>query len=416
MKNILIVQNYNLNKGDASVAYAMIEVLKDNDVNLSITSYIPEVAIQEYNINAYEWLVSYRKAKFARSSLLKKMFLLQELLWVIYSFIWLLFKKIGVLLWLPVNKKQTINAYLNADLIILTGGHHYTNFNNFPTNFSHIWAMFFAQQLNKKTMMYAQTVGPFFGKWGGLTRYLTNLIVKKSNVVTLRESGSLRNCNGKNVFVTAESVFSLQTKLELAVNIKILKQIRQNEKKVVGITIHHIYYKYYYSKQEYISRMKNIINDIIDNYNCNVLLIPMESNKLIYNDRHLAQEIKELLNQPDRFLIIEDDYTSTVTAAIIAYTDIFVGTKTHSIVYGLKGLVPTISISYQQKSTEFMKMFGFEENVITLKDLNIKEFKIIFERVYHNLQDIKNKQENMYKEVKEKSLLNKMYAYELLSN
>lgn len=416
MKNILIVQNYNLNKGDSSVACAMIDVLQDHDVNLSITSYIPEIATQEYNINAYEWLVSYRKAKFAKSPIQKILFLLQEILWVNYSLIWLLLKKIGTSLWIPANKRQTIKAYLNADLVVLTGGHHYTNFNNFPTNFSHIWAMFFAQQLNKKTMMYAQTVGPFFGKWGRLTRYLTNIIIKKTDVVTLRESDSLKNCNGMNVFVTAESVFALQTKMELADDINILKQIRQKKKKIVGMTIHHIYYKHFYSKQEYISRMKDIINDIIDNYDCNVLLVPMESNRVIYNDRHLAQEIKELLNQPDQFLIIEDEYISIVIAAIIAHTDIFIGTKTHSIVYGLKGLVPTISISYQQKSTEFMKMFGFEENVITLKDLNIKKFQTIFDRVYHNLQDIRNKQEKAYEEIKEKSLLNKVYAFQLLSN
>lgn len=414
MKNILIIQNYNLNKGDSSVVYAMIDALKSNGIHITTTSFDPELATCEYGVEAHDCLISFRRARFAGSRLKMIWYLLLEILWIAYSGVWLLFKKANVTLWLPSGRRKTVQAYLDADLVVLTGGHHFTSFNKFPGNFSHFWAVRFAQQLGKKNMMYGQTIGPFFGPFGGLTRCLTNRVVRRSDIITLREADCAKYCKGDNVFITAEAVFSLPTQPELANGVAALEHAIGDGKRVIGMTIHHIYFKHFYSREEYIDKMRKIIDNIIDNYDCNVLLIPMESNKLSYNDRHLAQEIRTQLHQPERFFVIDEDYTAIVTAAIIARTDIFIGTKTHSVVYGLKGLVPTISISYQQKSTEFMKMFGVEENVITMKDLNLHDFNTIFDRVYKDRDQIREKQRASYATVREQSLRNRDFAISLL--
>jgi polysaccharide pyruvyl transferase WcaK-like protein len=100
----------------------------------------------------------------------------------------------------------------------------------------------------------------------------------------------------------------------------------------------------------------------------------------------------EKSGQTDNIYILKEELDSHHTAAVIANTDIFIGTKTHSIVYGLKGLAPTISISYQDKSNQFMKMFDVYENAIDMKDLNVDDFMSIFGRVYNSKELYRTKQ------------------------
>jgi polysaccharide pyruvyl transferase WcaK-like protein len=101
---------------------------------------------------------------------------------------------------------------------------------------------------------------------------------------------------------------------------------------------------------------------------------------------------------------------------VIANTDIFIGTKTHSIVYGLKGLVPTISISYQDKSNQFMKMFNVSENAIDMKKLTVDDFMKIFARVYNSTDLYRTKQTDALPKVKRLAEMNNDILLGLLRN
>ena len=189
----------------------------------------------------------------------------------------------------------------------------------------------------------------------------------------------------------------------------------QAELLVFGLTIHHIYYKYFFSKEVYMRKMADIIDRIAMDYDCEVLLIPMESVTGNYNDVDMAWELKTMLKSPNRFTILGKDYDPIVVSAIIGSVDLFVGTKTHSIVYGLKSGVPTLSISYQQKANEFMEMFGVLENAIDLKDLDVLKFDAIFKRMINNLPSIRKQQEIAYVAIQRKSMENKELLMGLLS-
>ena len=64
-KNVLIVQNYNINKGDTSVIFAMKKSLLDMypDLTINLTSYDSVKAKKEYDLNSAEWLLDYRMIK-----------------------------------------------------------------------------------------------------------------------------------------------------------------------------------------------------------------------------------------------------------------------------------------------------------------------------------------------------------------
>ncbi len=408
MKKLLIIQNYNANKGDSSVIHTMKNTLKQadpDDLDIAVTSYDPEKAVEEYGLDAAEWIVNYRNIKLAKGKKDKIKHTLKEGSWIAYSMVWLLARKLGVDLGVPEFKRKTIDLYLNSEVVVLPGGHFFTNFNGFTTNFSHFYGLLFATLLGKRTMIYAETIGPFFGPFGKLTRRMTRFIGKTVDLVTVREKNSLKECSDfNNVQVTAESVFALEAAdPETA---KELVDLKKTDKLLVGVTIHHIYWKHYFNREKYISLMAGIFDRITREYDAEILIVPMELSMHEGGDRPIAREMIDAMTTEGTVRILEGDLDPITTAAVIAQTDLFIGTKTHSIVYGLKSSVPTISISYQQKSNEFMDMFGMLDHAINLEDLDVDRFMDIFAAVYKNRDGIRRRQTEALVRVREAALKN----------
>ena len=114
MKNLLIIQNYNANKGDSSVIHTMKKTISEMNSNIDIclTSYDPKMAREEYSLDSSEWIINFRSIKLANSKISKLYFFLKEFLWILYSVVWIVFYKIGLKLPLPKKKKKTILSEL----------------------------------------------------------------------------------------------------------------------------------------------------------------------------------------------------------------------------------------------------------------------------------------------------------------
>lgn len=410
MDRLLIIQNYNANKGDSSVAHAMTKSLKQEreGLEIAITSYDPRGATEEYGVDSAEWIFSYRNIKLSHSMLGRFFYMFREGCWFLYSIIWLAGFRAGLKLPVPLFKRKTIDLYLSSDVVVLPGGHFFTNLNGFPTIFSHFYGLLFAIILGKKTMIYAETIGPFFGKFGPITKAMTRYIMKKVDMVTVREKDSLKYCEGiENAHLTAECVFALESEPDLASELPILNTLKQNGRLLVGVTIHHIYYKHFFTKAKYVACMAGIFERIIDEFNANILIIPMEDSCHGGGDRPIAQEmIADMDKHGDRVHILEGDHDPMFIASVISNVDLLVGTKTHSIVYGLKGGVPTVSISYQQKSNEFMEMFGLSQYAIDLKVLTVDRFMEIFAKAVVHMDNISSMQKEALDHVRPAALEN----------
>lgn len=388
-KNILLIQCYNANKGDNSVAQTMVNAFKRDGYNVAVTAFNAAKAAEEYDVVAGEYLFSVWRARKAGSKVGMLAELLKEGLWVVYSFLVLLGYQCGWRLPVPSRKRTTLNGYMKADVVVLPGGHFFTSFNSLLNNLSHYYAMRFAQMMGKKTMVYAQTVGPYKGFSGKIERRLANRVLRKCDVVTLREAHSLEEYDGANCEVTAETVF--MNRMELVPGIKAENYVEVHGRDcVVGVTIHHIYYKHYFTHEEYVQRMAAIFRRILAAYNCVILIIPMEDKSFGAGDRNIAQEmIRAAACGEDRIKVAEGDLSSMETASLIADTELFIGTKTHSIVYGLKTATPTLSISYQQKSTEFMKMFGMERYAIPMQEIDADRVMVLFDDLYAHREAVR---------------------------
>lgn len=416
MHRILIVQNYNANKGDASVVHAMKQGLLEAHPGLDIrlTSYDSEQAERDYALPAAEVLISLRRMKTASNRLAFLRHAISEGCWILYSVLVLVAARCRLRIWVPSSKRRTIDFYLKSDLVVLPGGHFFTSLNSLPCLVTHFWALLFAILLKKKTMVYAQTIGPFFGQFAWLTQSLTRFLLKRVDLVTVREKDSLRLCAGiPHVFLTSEIVFALQSPSDTP-GMEDLLSLKRKSTLLVGATIHHLYYRHFFSRSEYVTRMAQIFDGVIADHNADVLIIPMEDAIHGGGDRPIAQEIAAAMSRSGRFHILKGEHDPVMSAAAISSTDIFLGTKTHSIVYALKAGVPTVAIAYQQKSNEFMELFGVRENAIDLCDLKPECVLSIVSSVIERRESLRALQLRRHKDVRQKALENNRLLLSLL--
>lgn len=100
-KNILLIQCYNANKGDNSVAQTMIDAFREDGYEVVVTAFDVDKAEKEYNVQTGEYLFSVWKARQASSTFLMIYELLKEVIWFFYSIFILFFYKCGIKLPLP---------------------------------------------------------------------------------------------------------------------------------------------------------------------------------------------------------------------------------------------------------------------------------------------------------------------------
>lgn len=417
LKKVLIIQNYNANKGDDSVVSSMLESLRtESETKFFLTSYDPRQAEQTYGVKAEDFLLNGRNIRLA-TGIKKYVYMIEELLFLTYMPLWYWGTCLHLPMPLSAKRRKVLALYHAADVVILPGGHFFTSFNGLFTNLSHFVGISAAFALRKKTMIYAQTLGPFWGWKGILEKFMLLQVLKKIDVITVRDQSSLtkfhRFC--KNIHLTADIVFAMQVPQLSKDNIELLQTARRLGRKLLGVTIHHIYYRHFFSREQYVSIMAESLQKCVKEFNLNLFMIPMENGMHQGGDRKIIAEILERSGiEKERIVIPSAELSSADTAALIAGMDYFIGTKTHSVAYGLKGGIPTLGIVYQEKTREFMKLFNQTDYALDLKGLQPETLFKTFSKLIMNQETVRATLKEKISEISKLALSNNQYLRELL--
>ncbi|MBP1644461.1 MAG: polysaccharide pyruvyl transferase [Bacteroidetes bacterium] len=390
MNKILITQHFSRNKGNVSLLYSLVESIKKNipDSDIIVSSYNPNETTKIFNYNCCEW-------PFITRNIIEKkgMFM-----------IWNMFKEsiiiclqiiVAILVRFKVIKANNlkgrfyfINILSSVDKVVSPGGHLFTNFNQFGAVFAHFYPLFLSSIIKKDYYVLAQTLGPFFGKWRFFAVLLTKYVVKHAKYVSVRDNYSLNNLSSLKIptsmiHKTNEIVFLYPDESKFEEDNVI------NDSITVGVTIHHLYYKHFMSKEKYLHETVSFLSKILELGNINIKLISMELN---VNDKGDHLFLKEIIQHFPNNENIYIDYISMDPRKVLntfSKLNYLIATKTHSVVYGLRKSVPTLAIAYNEKTTYFMKDFNLSQYSIPLKDFNANDAFDIFKLLMNNTDNVK---------------------------
>ena len=388
-KKILIINSYAPNRGDSAIIQSTIDTLKGTNTEITVSIAHPQYMSVMSGIDVISRIP-------ANISILTLFELIVMPIFVLLSKLNRFFLR-----FLSKEHQKVLIEYFDSDIILSAGGHHLTDINGLIPFLLQSYQLFLAILIGKPTVIYSQTIGPFI-RFPVLLKFITKFILNRVKLIMVREEQSkdiLINdlkIKESSVHLTADIVFLLKpSEANRIKNIFKAESINDTKNKLlVGITVYKS--KYYNSSNpekkfiDYKETMAKMADFLIETFNATVIFIPME---MQYNaDIPLIVNITDLMQHRNDVKILRNIYSSKDTMGIIKELDLFIGAKTHSIIFSLSQCTPVLCIAYHPKSQEFMKMFNVEKYSMDIESLDFKEIK-------DNIEDLINEKETVEKKI-----------------
>ena len=301
--------------------------------------------------------------------------------------------------------KAVIGAIKSCDLFISGGGSLLQDVTSTRSLLYYISLMKLAKNYNKTIMVYANGVGPIDGK---INRFWTRRILNKVDLITLRDEDSKRflgelGVKNENIYVTADPVFTLEPiEKEKVLNILDRESIPK-DKPMIGVAVRH-----WEDSENLIIHVAKTIDYIIEQYNVNVILIPMH----YPGDLDISNSILNNVNTKGCY-VLSNKYNVEDIMGIIKNLEMIIAMRLHSLIYAATQGVPMVGIVYDPKIEGFLKSIDMDF-MCPAENLKCHELVKKIDYVWKNRKELKEKLTVLDEKMKKEALKNTYMAKELL--
>lgn len=326
-----------------------------------------------------------------------------------------------------------IKLVLSSDLVINVSGDmwgdnaEHVGANRFEVD---LYKMRIAQLLNKKTVLFAGTPGPF-EKCNVLD--FAKEVYSHFDLVINREPTSTRNLKEWNFqsanvkdFACPAFLYDPQlNKTERTVISEIFDRL-ENKKPVVGFTIGGFNlpvgpYDMWPREEWQYDSFVEIIEHIVNTYDANVVMIshtngfelPPEFKLINGRDYPILKQLRDIvikkgnLRHPENVTLLEGPYLPNVTKKIIGRFDMMVTGRVHASVAAISQCIPTVFLNYESNFIPSTKMYGFADlagvGELVCEPGDTEKIKDTIDYCYKNRIQIKEKLNRRIPEVKQKA-------------
>ena len=281
--------------------------------------------------------------------------------------------------------KDFLKALKDADVVVSTGGHHITTIIAKSMVTAQVFDMMLAFIYNKPLLLWSQSIGTFDFKHLK-DKLMVHKILSQAKCIFIRDTASeeqirLMGVSLEHVKKTYESVFSLFDVVE--------NHVKPSEReKIMGLSVWTGNKQDPRLRQAYIDCLSGLVNHAI-NSGYKVRFFPMEMEGY---DKPYLKEIADNAGKKDACEIIDYWPTTREHLKLISQCRMFVGHKTHSVVFSLTAGTPLIAIAYHKKTNDFMVQFGLEQNCIDDSRITVEKLVKMFDEVNANLDAISQRE------------------------
>ncbi len=292
--------------------------------------------------------------------------------------------------------KDVFKAMSQADIVVFGGGSLLQDVTSSKSLYYYLGVMKMATLMKKKTILYANGVGPIKEP---ANQIKTRKILKKLTKVTVRDEESYDFVRGLGVSedkltLTADPVYNLQTE----------KQDLQQYLQKQGIELKNEYIPVMFRKfgdnLDYVNKMADICDSIIENFGFDILFTPME----YPNDYELMLQIQKKMK--NKSYIINERIEIPMLFEIIDNAKIVFSMRLHGLIYASVKNKPMIAFTYDPKVDSFCKQMGVDY-CIDYKDIRRIKFFENLDEILCNYESVKASVTKHYEVIKQKTLKNR---------
>lgn len=237
------------------------------------------------------------------------------------------------------NIPQVLNKIIKTDYLISGGGSLLQDSTSIKSLIYYLAIIFTAQFFRKKTIIFAQGIGPINNKY---LRKITAFLLKKASYVSVRDDNSLKLLKewGINANLCSDPVWNLNPSIQERTGNKVGIQLRDYS------TVHNAFLtqlafcinKHYKDKEIYIFSLQNQLDlDVCRNLRTRLISINPDLN---------IQVVENTSNDK----VIED----------IAKMDELIAMRYHACLIAIKNKVKLLPIDYDIKVEELAKEFNLD--------------------------------------------------------
>lgn len=384
--NILITDYYCAsNRGDAAILEGIYQSLENvyPNADIRVMTEHPRAAQLVHGFDAedqalagFQWRISKKNAARAYLSLLSPLYI----------------RGVPTPGFDYIKKRANIQPYLDADLVVSTGGQFLTDI-YFPEKVGVLWEHYFLSQLNIPVVIYAQTLGPFNRP---PYRRMTKKILEKAELIITRDKKSKNLVEdlgvSTQVYFTADAAFSMDAEVYRDTPLFRLNEkdnIPDNNETIVSISVRE--WKHTDENttvEDYSQTIADVADWLVEEKNSNVVFASTCTSLAGYHndDRLIAAQIVNLMecNERDKVQILTGEYMPQQLVGIYDQMDLHIGMRMHSNILALMSETPIVAIQYQFKTKGLMDMFNILDYMIDINNIERESLQCIVNNAFSN--------------------------------
>ena len=307
-------------------------------------------------------------------------------LWLLTAVIYKLFGKV-----FNQTKRELLQDITSADVVIDLWGIAFSDKLGVPRNWFRIIDRYVylitSKLLKKKFVKYTSSFGPIHTF---RTKHFARLFLgKMTDQILCREQESQKALKdlGINIPMQVCPDTALAMKPESIPDRSSLELFGAGP--VIAVSISHQIIKQWDSSDGYINMISSLIQDCIDNFNGEILLIPNEIG-FPNDDISVAESVRSKCAQKDRIHILSiEELSAPQLKYIISQCEIMLASRYHSIVAAMSSAVPTLVIGWHYKYEELLAHFQQNEYSINCQQCSTKEVKQKLQSLWESREQIR---------------------------
>jgi polysaccharide pyruvyl transferase WcaK-like protein len=240
------------------------------------------------------------------------------------------------------------------------------------------------------------------------------------SLIMVREKLSRKNLEALNigdvpVFTTSDSAFLLR-EADPERTSEIMSEVVGNiDRPLVGINVSAIISRYGFSHLDeqgarsllYTGMIVEAIDHLTEVLGLEVVMVPHVFGPGANDDRPVSREIRSKCRNPTRVHLIGADYSAAELKAVIGSTELFIGSRMHSMVASLSMGVPTLAIAYSQKTLGIVgEDMDMADYVLDIRNANAKQLMEMITRLWEDRSQIKASLQERLPEIRRRAELN----------
>ena len=246
------------------------------------------------------------------------------------------------------NLYQIIQAIRKSDLFLSGGGSLLQDVTSKQSLLYYLTIILLGRLLGKKTMLYAQGIGPISSSF---LRWLTKLVCNKVDTITVRDGDSLLELqrlgvNPEKVELTADAVFTLTPEsLQLGRSFLEAEGIA-SEQPIVGIAV-----RQWPCRHDYLVELAAAADKLIEASAVKIVLVPLQKSK----DMPACQRLRQLMQHREEAIIMQRSLDTGEYLSLIGNFRCLLGMRLHALIFAAVMHVPFAALSYDPKIDGFIK-------------------------------------------------------------